>query len=47
MVLQMGANGPSGQEVQIANKNWFHTNFLRKLLTYRFLFSPSKLAGFA
>ena len=27
MVLQMGANGASGQELQIAPKNRFHTNF--------------------
>jgi hypothetical protein len=47
LVLQMGANGASGQELQIAPKNRFHTNFSRKLWTYHFLFSPSKLAGFA
>ena len=27
LVLQMGANGASGQELQIAPKNRFHTNF--------------------
>jgi hypothetical protein len=40
LVLQMGANGASCQELQIAPKNRFHTNFLRKLWTYHFLFSP-------
>ena len=40
LVLQMGANGASCQELQIAPQNRFHTNFLRKLWTYRFLFSP-------
>jgi len=39
-VLQMGANGASGQELQIAPKNTFRANFLRKLWTYHFLFSP-------
>jgi hypothetical protein len=43
----MRANGASGQELQIAPKNRFHTNFSRKLLTYHFLFSPWKLTGFA
>jgi hypothetical protein len=47
MVLQIGANGASGPELQISPKNKFHTNFLRKLWTYRFLFSPWKLTGFA
>ena len=46
MVLQMGANGASGQELQIAPKNRFHTNFFEKIMdlslliftleTYRF-----------
>jgi hypothetical protein len=38
----MGANGASGQELQIAPKNRFRANFWRKLLvwTYHFLFSP-------
>jgi hypothetical protein len=40
MVMQMGADGVSGQELQIASKNRFHTNFLRKLWTYHLLFSP-------
>jgi hypothetical protein len=40
LVLQMCANGASCQELQIAPKNRFHTNFLRKLWTYHFLFSP-------
>jgi hypothetical protein len=44
MVLQMGANGASGRELQIAPKNRFHTNFLRKLWTYHFLFSPYFIA---
>jgi hypothetical protein len=39
LVLQMGANGASGQELQIALKNRFRANFLRKLWTYHFLFS--------
>jgi len=38
LVLQTGANGASGQELQIAPKNRFRANFLRKLWTY-FLFS--------
>jgi hypothetical protein len=39
--LQMGANGASGQEQQIAPKNRFRAKFfLRKLWTYHFLFSP-------
>jgi hypothetical protein len=29
-MLQMGAIGASGQELQIAPKNKFHTNFLDK-----------------
>jgi hypothetical protein len=29
-VLQIGANGASGQELQIAPKNRFHTNLLDK-----------------
>ena len=36
----MGANGASGQELQIAPKNRFRANFLRKLWTYHLLFSP-------
>jgi hypothetical protein len=36
----MGANGASGQELQIEPKNRFRANFLRKLWTYHFLFSP-------
>jgi hypothetical protein len=40
MVLQMGANGASGQELQIAPKNRSRANFLRKLWAYNFLFSP-------
>jgi hypothetical protein len=40
LVLQMGANGASGQELQIVSKNRVHTNFLRKLWTYQSLFSP-------
>ena len=40
LLLQMGANGAFGQELQIAPKNRFHTNFLRKIWTYHFLFSP-------
>jgi hypothetical protein len=40
LVLQMGANGASGPELQIAPENRFHTNFLKKLWTYHFLFSP-------
>jgi hypothetical protein len=69
MVLQMGANDASGQELQLAPKNrcidhydtiffWIRAKyfffwiiranfFLIKLWTYHFLFSPSKLAGFA
>ena len=30
----MGANGASGQELQIAPKNRFRANFLRKLWAY-------------
>ena len=30
MVLQMGANGASGQELQLAPKDRFHTMFLDK-----------------
>ena len=40
LVLQTGANGASGQELQIAPKNRFRANFLRKLWTYHFLLSP-------
>ena len=40
LVLQMGANGASGRGLQIAPKNRFRANFLRKLWTYHFLFSP-------
>jgi hypothetical protein len=40
MELKMGANGASGQELQIALKNRFRANFLRKLWTYHLLFSP-------
>jgi hypothetical protein len=47
LVLQMGANGAFGQELQIAAKNRLHTNFLRKLWTYHFLFSLWKLTSFA
>jgi hypothetical protein len=36
----MGANGAPGQELQIAPKNRFRANFLRKLWTYHFLLSP-------
>jgi hypothetical protein len=36
----MGANGASGQELQIAPKDRFRANFLKKLWTYHFLFSP-------
>jgi hypothetical protein len=32
MVLQMGANGASCQEPQIAPKNRFHTNFFDKIM---------------
>jgi hypothetical protein len=32
----MGANGASGQELQIAPKNRFRANVLRKLWTYHF-----------
>ena len=32
MVLQMGANGASGQELQIAPKNRFRANFLKKIM---------------
>jgi hypothetical protein len=35
----MGANGASGQELQIVPKNRFRANFLRKLWTYHLLFS--------
>jgi hypothetical protein len=35
-VLQMGANGASGQELQIAPKNRFHTNFLDRGRLYYF-----------
>ena len=30
MVLQMGANGAFGQELQYAQKKGFHTNFFEK-----------------
>jgi hypothetical protein len=32
MSLQMGANGASGQELQIAPKNRFHTFFFEKIM---------------
>jgi hypothetical protein len=37
MLLQMGANGASVQELQIAPKNMFRANFLDKALVYFFL----------
>jgi hypothetical protein len=38
----MGANGAYGQEIQIAPKNRFHTNFSEKIMD--FLFPPIFIA---
>jgi hypothetical protein len=36
----MGANGASGQELQIAHKSRFHTNFFEKIMDLSLSFSP-------
>jgi hypothetical protein len=44
LVLQMGANGASGQELHIAAGNRFHTNFLRNYGLITSYFHPIFIA---